>query len=97
MAGGTILVVNDHLLNRALAGDLLEGAGYTVHQTDDGQGLIERVTAGRRDLSSNSCKGSSGCRKNHEGFAERPARSAPGMPEPPNDRASKSERVTRSD
>ena len=50
MACGTILVVKDHLLNRELTGDLLEGAGYTVLQADDGGVLIDRVTAERHGL-----------------------------------------------
>ena len=50
MRRGTILVVEDHPLNRELVGDLLEAAGYTVCQAADGRGLSERVQAERPDL-----------------------------------------------
>lgn len=43
MARGTILVVEDHPLNRELVVDLLEAEGYTVLQAADGVGLVERV------------------------------------------------------
>ena len=68
MAGGTILVVNDHLLNRALAGDLLGGARYTVLQTDDGRWLIERVTARRRGLIQQLLQGQFALQEKSRGF-----------------------------
>jgi two-component system cell cycle response regulator DivK len=40
---GTVLVVEDHPLNRELVVDLLEAAGYTVRQAADGRGLLARV------------------------------------------------------
>ena len=46
----TILVVEDNPLNRELVVDLLEGAGYTVLQADEGVGLLERVRAGQPGL-----------------------------------------------
>ena len=48
--GATILVVEDHPLNRELVVDLLEAAGYTVLQAEDGVGILERVKAERPDL-----------------------------------------------
>jgi CheY-like chemotaxis protein len=50
MAHRTILVVEDNPLNRELVVDLLEGAGYTVLQADEGVGLLERVKAGQPGL-----------------------------------------------
>ena len=50
MAHQTILVVEDNPLNRELVVDLLEGAGYTVLQADEGVGLLERVKAGQPGL-----------------------------------------------
>ena len=50
MAHQTILVVEDNPLNRELVVDLLEGAGYTVLQADEGAGLLERVKAGQPGL-----------------------------------------------
>jgi len=50
MAHRTILVVEDNPLNRELVVDLLEGAGYTVLQADEGVGLLERVRAGQPGL-----------------------------------------------
>jgi len=50
MASATILVVEDHPLNRELIMDLLEAAGYTVLQAEDGLGLLERVQAEQPDL-----------------------------------------------
>jgi two-component system cell cycle response regulator/two-component system cell cycle response regulator DivK len=47
---GTILVVEDHPLNRELVVDLLEAAGCTVRQAADGRGLLGRVQAERPDL-----------------------------------------------
>lgn len=46
----TILVVDDHPLNRELVADLLEPAGYTVLQAEDGTGLVARVQRERPDL-----------------------------------------------
>lgn len=45
-----ILVVDDTPLNRELAADLLEAAGYAVLQAEDGTGLIERVKRDRPEL-----------------------------------------------
>jgi CheY-like chemotaxis protein len=50
MASATILVVEDDPLSRELIVDLLEAAGYTVLQTEDGLGLLERVQAEQPDL-----------------------------------------------
>ena len=50
MAHQTVLVVEDNPLNRELVVDLLEGAGYTVLQADEGVGLLERVRAGQPGL-----------------------------------------------
>ena len=50
MGKGTILVVEDHPVNRELVLNLLEAAGYTVLQAEDGGGLLERVKAERPDL-----------------------------------------------
>ena len=50
MASGTILVVEDHPLNRELVVDILEAAGYTMLQAEDGIGLLEVVKAERPDL-----------------------------------------------
>ena len=50
MAHRTILVVEDNPLNRELVVDLLESAGYTVLQADEGVGLLERVRAGQPGL-----------------------------------------------
>ncbi len=50
MASGTILVVEDHPLNRELVVDILEAAGYTMLQAEDGIGLLEQVKAERPDL-----------------------------------------------
>ena len=50
MAHQTVLVVEDNPLNRELVVDLLEGAGYTVLQADEGVGLLERVKAGQPGL-----------------------------------------------
>jgi two-component system cell cycle response regulator/two-component system cell cycle response regulator DivK len=50
MAHQTILVVEDNPLNRELVVDLLEGAGYTVLQADEGVGLLERVKVGQPGL-----------------------------------------------
>jgi CheY-like chemotaxis protein len=46
----TVLVVDDHPLNRELAGDVLEAAGYTVLQAEDGDGLLQRVKRERPDV-----------------------------------------------
>lgn len=46
----TILVVEDHPLHRELVVDLLEAAGYTVLQAEDGVGLLARVQAEHPDL-----------------------------------------------
>jgi len=46
----TILVVEDHPLSRELIVDLLEAAGYTVLQAEDGVGLLGRVQAEQPDL-----------------------------------------------
>lgn len=46
----TVLVVDDHPLSRELVGDLLEAAGYTVLQAEDGVGLLERAKAELPDL-----------------------------------------------
>ena len=48
--GATILVVEDDPLNRELVVDLLEAAGYTVLQAEDGIGLLEQVKRERLDL-----------------------------------------------
>ena len=50
MASGTILVVEDHPLNRELVVDILEATGYTMLQAKDGIGLLEVVKAERPDL-----------------------------------------------
>jgi len=50
MAHRPVLVVEDNPLNRELVVDLLEGAGYTVLQADEGVGLLERVRAGQPGL-----------------------------------------------
>jgi CheY-like chemotaxis protein len=50
MARGTVLVVEDHPVNRELVVDVLEAAGYTILQAEDGSGLLERVKATRPDL-----------------------------------------------
>jgi len=50
MAHRPILVVEDNPLNRELVVDLLEGAGYTVLQADEGVGLLERVKAAQPGL-----------------------------------------------
>ena len=50
MAHHTVLVVEDNPLNRELVVDLLESAGYTVLQADEGVGLLERVRAGQPGL-----------------------------------------------
>ncbi len=50
MAPLTVLVVDDHPFNRELVVDLLEPAGYTVLQAEDGEGLIERVKRERPAL-----------------------------------------------
>jgi two-component system cell cycle response regulator/two-component system cell cycle response regulator DivK len=50
MANSTILVVEDHPLNRELVVDILEAAGYTMLQAEDGIGLLEQVKAERPDL-----------------------------------------------
>ena len=50
MASATILVVEDHPLSRELVVDLLEMAGYTVLQAEDGSGLLARVQAEQPDL-----------------------------------------------
>ena len=50
MRRGTVLVVEDHPLNRELVVDLLEAAGHTVRQAADGRGLLARVQAERPDL-----------------------------------------------
>lgn len=50
MAHQTILVVDDHPLNRELVADLLESAECTVLQAEDGVGLIERVKREKPDL-----------------------------------------------
>jgi hypothetical protein len=50
MARGTILVVEDHPLNRELIVDLLKGAGYMVLEAENGHGLVERVQVERPDL-----------------------------------------------
>lgn len=50
MASATILIVEDHSLNRELITDLLEMADYTVLQAEDGAGLLERVQAEQPDL-----------------------------------------------
>jgi two-component system cell cycle response regulator DivK len=50
MASSTILVVEDHPLNRELVVDILEAAGYTMLQAEDGIGLLEQVKAERPDL-----------------------------------------------
>ena len=39
------MVVEDHPLNRELVVDLLEAAGYTVLQAEDGRGLLEQMKA----------------------------------------------------
>lgn len=41
MASATILIVEDHSLNRELITDLLEMADYTVLQAEDGAGLLD--------------------------------------------------------
>lgn len=46
----TVLIVDDHPLSRELVVDLLEPAGYTVLQAEDGLGLLERAQAERPDL-----------------------------------------------
>jgi two-component system cell cycle response regulator DivK len=46
----TILVVEDNRMNRELAVDLLEAAGYPVLQAEDGMGLLERVRRERPNL-----------------------------------------------
>ena len=50
MTPNTVLIVDDHPLSRELVGDLLEAAGYTVLQAEDGLGLLERVQAEQPDL-----------------------------------------------
>ena len=50
MARRTILVVEDHPVDRELVVDVLEAAGYTVLQAQDGCGLLERVKATRPDI-----------------------------------------------
>lgn len=50
MAHQTILVVDDHPLNRELVADLLDSADCTVLQAEDGVGLIERVKREKPDL-----------------------------------------------
>ena len=39
------MIVEDHPLNRELVVDLLEAAGYTILQAEDGRGLLARVRA----------------------------------------------------
>ncbi len=46
----TVLVVDDHPLNRELAADVLGMAGYTVLEAGDGGDLLERVKRERPDL-----------------------------------------------
>ena len=50
MAGATILIVEDHPLSRELVVDLLEAAGYTMLQAENGLGLLERVRTEQPDL-----------------------------------------------
>ena len=50
MAVPLILVVEDDPLSRELVADLLEAAGYTVLQAEDGVGLVERVKRERPAL-----------------------------------------------
>jgi len=50
MTHKTILIVEDDPLSRELIVDLLEAAGYTVLQAEDGLGLLERVQAEHPDL-----------------------------------------------
>ena len=50
MARRVILVVEDNPFNRELVVDLLQAAGYTVLQAEDGVGLPERVKQERPDL-----------------------------------------------
>ena len=50
VAKGTILVVEEHPLNRELVADLLEAAGYKVLQAEDGSGLLQRVKQEQPDL-----------------------------------------------
>lgn len=50
MVRRTILVVEDNPLNQELVVDLLEAAGYSVLQAEDGLGLLERVKQKRPDL-----------------------------------------------
>jgi len=46
----TVLVVDDHPLNRELAADVLGMAGYTVLEAGDGGDLLERVKRERPNL-----------------------------------------------
>lgn len=50
MGHHTILIVEDNPLNRELVVDLLEAAGYTVLEAEEGVDLLERVKAGRPAL-----------------------------------------------
>ncbi|MBI4392064.1 MAG: response regulator [candidate division NC10 bacterium] len=50
MSRRTILVVDDQPLNRELVADLLEPAGYTVLEAEDGVDLLERVQREHPDL-----------------------------------------------
>ena len=50
MTPKTVLIVDDHPLSRELVVDLLEAAGYTVIQAEDGVGLLERVRDEQPDL-----------------------------------------------
>ena len=50
MGRRTTLVVENDPVHRELVVDLLEAAGCTVLQAEDGSGLVERVKAARPDL-----------------------------------------------
>jgi CheY-like chemotaxis protein len=50
MTQAAILIVDDDPLSRELATEILDTAGYTVLQAEDGVGLLERVKTERPDL-----------------------------------------------
>jgi two-component system cell cycle response regulator DivK len=50
MTQAAILIVDDDLLSRELAKEILDTAGYAVLQAEDGVGLLERVETERPDL-----------------------------------------------
>ncbi len=50
MTQAVILIVDDDPLSRELATEILDTAGYTILQAEDGVGLLERVKTERPDL-----------------------------------------------